>query len=223
MGGDGNCDGDGTGATMAIDVRRERAELYRAGARDFVEVVVPPAEYLAVDGHGDPNTSDDYAAAAAALYTAGYAVRAAVKARTGEAFVVGPLEGLWTAADPAAFATGRKADWDWTMLIPLPAVVSAEDVAAGLATAAERKPDVPVSRVRPLALDEGRSLQILHVGSYDDEAPTLARLHHEVMPARGFTWNGPHHEIYLGDPRRVPPERLRTVLRQPVRPVRPVG
>ncbi|GIG36955.1 GyrI-like domain-containing protein [Cellulomonas pakistanensis] len=204
---------------MAIDIRRERAALYRASARDVDEVVVPPADYLAADGHGDPNTSPDYAEAVSALYTAGYAVRAALTARTGEAFVVGPLEGLWSSADPAAFATGRKDDWDWTMLIPLPAAVTAEDVAAGLAAAVERKPDVPVDRVRPLALDEGRSLQILHVGPYDAEAPTLARLHHEVMPARGLTWNGPHHEIYLGDPRRVAPERLRTVLRQPVRAV----
>jgi hypothetical protein len=203
---------------MAIDVRRERADLYRAG-RDWAEVEVRPADYLAVDGHGDPNTAPEYADAVAALYGAGYAVRAALKARTGDAFVVGPLEGLWSSPDPAAFAEVRKADWDWTMLIPLPAAVSADDVAVGLGAAAARKPDLPVDRVRPLTLDEGRSLQVLHVGSYDDEAPTLARLHHELMPARGLTWNGRHHEIYLGDPRRVAPERLRTILRQPVRPV----
>ena len=203
---------------MAIDVRRERADLYRAG-RDWAEVDVPPAEYLAVDGHGDPNTAAEYADAVAALYTSAYAVRAVLKARTGEAFVVGPLEGLWSSPDPAAFAEGRKADWDWTMLIPLPGAVVPDDVAAGLAAAATRRPARPVDRVRPLTLDEGRSLQVLHVGSYDDEAPMLARLHHELMPARGLTWNGRHHEIYLGDPRRVPAERLRTVLRQPVRPV----
>ncbi|WP_158370155.1 GyrI-like domain-containing protein [Cellulosimicrobium cellulans] len=202
---------------MAIDVRRERAEQYRAGV-EWAEVVVPPADYLAVDGHGDPNTSAAYADAVGALYTAAYAVRAELKRRTGEAFVVGPLEGLWSSADPAAFTAGRKGDWCWTMLIPLPDAVAAEDVADGLAAAAGRKPDLPVDRVRPLTLDEGRCLQVLHVGSYDDEAPTLARLHHEVMPDRGLTWNGRHHEIYLGDPRRVAPERLRTVLRQPVRP-----
>lgn len=202
---------------MAIDVRRERADLYRAG-RDWAEVDVPPAEYLAVDGHGDPNTAAEYADAVAALYASAYAVRAALKARTGEAFVVGPLEGLWSSDDPAAFAQGRKAAWDWTMLLPLPAAVSPDDVAAGLAAARARKPGLPVERVRPLTLDEGRSLQVLHVGSYDDEAPTLARLHHELMPERRLTWNGRHHEIYLGDPRRVAPERLKTVLRQPVRP-----
>lgn len=202
---------------MPTDVRRERADLYRAGP-EWAEVVVPPADYLAIDGHGDPNTSAAYADAVGALYTAAYAVRAALKRRTGEPFVVGPLEGLWSSADPAAFAAGRKGDWDWTMLIPLPAAVTRDDVAAGLTAAAARKQDLPVDRVGPLTLDEGRSLQALHLGPYDDEGPALARLHHEVMPARGLTWNGRHHEIYLGDPRRVAPERLRTVLRQPVRP-----
>lgn len=204
---------------MRIDLQRERRDLYRPGTADFTEVVVPPTTYLAVDGHGDPNTSAEYAAAVSALYTGGYGVRAAVKARTGSDFVVGPLSGLWSADDPAAFITGTKADWDWTMLIPLPDLVAEPDIDLGLATAARKKPELPVDRVRPLLLDEGRCLQIMHVGSYDDEAPTLARLHHQVMPARGLTWNGPHHEIYLGDPRRTAPERLRTVLRQPVRPV----
>lgn len=203
---------------MTIDVRRERAELYRAG-RDWAEVDVPPADYLAVDGHGDPNTAPAFAEAVSALYAAGYAVRSALRARTGEVFVVGPLEGLWSSDDPASFAAGRKADWDWTMLLPLPDAVAGEDVTAGLAAAAARRPGLPADRVRPLRLHEGRSLQVLHVGSYDDEAPTLARLHHELLPERGLTWGGRHHEIYLGDRRRVAPERLRTILRQPVRPV----
>ncbi|MBW0254827.1 GyrI-like domain-containing protein [Cellulomonas sp. PS-H5] len=201
---------------MPTDVRRERADLYRAGP-GWDEVVVPPADYLAADGHGDPDSAA-YADAVAALYTAAYAVRAAVKRRTGDAFVVGPLEGLWSSADPSAFTEGRRGDWDWTMLIPLPAAVTGEDVADGLTAAAARGTGLPVDRVVPFTLDEGRSLQALHVGPYDDEGPALARLHREVMPARGLTWNGRHHEIYLGDPRRVAPERLRTVLRQPVRP-----
>ena len=105
------------------------------------------------------------------------------------------------------------------MLIPLPEHVSADDIATGLASAAKKKPDASLDRVRALTLAEGRCLQIMHVGPYAEEGPTLARLHHEVMPARGLTWNGPHHEIYLGDPRRAAPEKLRTVLRQPVRPI----
>jgi hypothetical protein len=202
---------------MRLDVKQDRKALYRPGTADFVEVDVPPATYLAVDGHGDPNTAPAYAAAVGALYAAGYATRAALKARTGDDFVVGPLEGLWTSADPAAFTARSKADWDWTMLIPLPDPVHADDAAQGQAAAAARKPDLPVADVRVQRLHEGRALQILHVGPYDDEGPTLARLHHEVMPRLGLTWNGPHHEIYLGDPRRSAPGTLRTVLRQPVR------
>ena len=203
---------------MKIDLKKDRKDLYQPGAKDFTEVDVPPTTYLALDGHGDPNTSQEYASAVEALYAAAYATKFAFKARAGDDFVVGPLEGLWSSDDPRVFAAGRKADWDWTMMIPLPDPVSADDISQGLAKAASRKPDLPVDRIRVLDLVEGRSLQVMHVGSYDDEAPTLARLHDEVMPARGLTWNGRHHEIYLSDPRKVAPEKLRTVLRQPVRP-----
>ena len=152
-------------------------------------------------------------------YASAYATKFAFRDRTGDDFVVSPLEGLWSSEDPATFTERRKGEWDWTMLIAFPETVDREDLAQGLARAAHKKPELPVSDVRVLKLTEGRSLQIMHVGSYDDEGPTLARLHHGVMPAQGFTFNGPHHEIYLGDPRRAAPETLRTVLRQPVRPV----
>ena len=203
---------------MKIDLKNDRKELYRPGTKDFVELDVPPMTYLAIDGHGDPNTSDEYATALAALYPTAYAVKLGFRARTGDDFVVGPLEGLWSSEDPTAFTARRKHEWDWTMLLPLPDPVGAVDVEQGVATATARKPDLPIDRVRVLELNEGRSLQIMHVGSFDDEAAVLARLHDEVMPARDLTWNGPHHEIYLSDPRRVAPHRLRTILRQPVRP-----
>lgn len=202
---------------MRIDVKRDRPDLYRPGSTDFVEVDVPPTAYLATDGRGDPNTSPAYAAAVAALYTVGYAVKFALRARTGDDLVVGPLEGLWSSADHTAYRDRRKGEWDWTMLLPLPDLVTREEVEAAREAAAARKAALPVDAVRWFELVEGRSLQIMHIGSYDDEGPTLARLHEEIMPARGLTWNGRHHEIYLGDPRRTAPERLRTVLRQPVR------
>lgn len=202
---------------MKIDLKRDRKDLYRPGVRDFVEVHVPRMRYLAIDGHGDPNHAEEYTSVVAALYAAAYAVKFAARSGVGVDFVVGPLEGLWSSADLTAFAAGRKADWDWTMLIPLPEQVPVEDVDAGMAKARETKPELRIADVRTIELDEGRSLQIMHVGSYDDEAPTLARLHEEIMPSRGLTWNGPHHEIYLSDPRRVPQEKLRTVLRQPVK------
>lgn len=199
---------------MPIDLKTRFRDRYTPPADRFTEVDIPPTAYLAVDGRGDPNTAAEYAQAVAALYRSAYAVRAAVKRRTGEVFTVGPLEGLWSSEDPAAFRRRAKADWDWTMLLPLPEEVSDGDLAAGLTAAAAAEPGLPAVRV--LTLAEGRCLQILHVGSYDDEAPTLAKLHDEVMPERGLTWNGRHHEIYLSDPRRTPAEKLRTILRQPV-------
>lgn len=203
---------------MRIDLKKDLRELYQPGPEGFADVVVPPRDYLAIDGHGDPNTTGAYLLAVQALYAGAYAVRAAFKTRTGDDFVVGPLEGLWSSRDPSAFSAGRKAEWDWTMLIPWPAAVSDQDIQRGLSAATTRKPDLPIPGLRTLALDEGRVLQILHIGPYDAEGPTLARLHHEVMPAAGLTWNGRHHEIYLGDPRRTAPEKLRTILRQPLRP-----
>ncbi|MDO5512993.1 GyrI-like domain-containing protein [Corynebacterium sp.] len=181
---------------MTIDLKKDLPGLYRPSGREFVEVVVPPMRYLSVSGHGDPNTSPLYRAALEQLYPAAYAVRKRFRARTGEVFVVGPLEGLWWADDPADFVARRKDNWRWQMLIPLPAQVVESDL-AGV--------DVDVALI-----DEGRCLQIMHTGPYDDEGPTLARLHAEVMPRLGVTFNGPHHEIYLGDPRRSAPERLRT-------------
>ena len=204
---------------MRTDIKKDRKDLYLPGRADFTEVDVPAMTYLAIDGHGDPNTSPAYATAIQALYAGAYAIRAVLKKRTGDDFVVGPLEGLWTSADNAAFVAGDKGEWDWTMMIPLPEAVSSQDIAEGLAQAARKKPELPVSALKELSLNEGRSLQILHVGTYDDETPTLARLHDEIMPGLGLTWNGPHHEIYLSDPRRVAPERMKTVLRQPVRSV----
>lgn len=201
---------------MRIDLKKDLPHLYRPGTREFVEVDVPPTAYLAVDGRGDPGTAAAYPTALELLYTGAYAVRAALKGRTGDAFVVGPLEGLWTSADPGAFTQRRKDEWDWTMLLPLPELVSEPDVSQGLGAARLRKPGLPWDRLEARTLHEGRCLQILHVGSFEDEGPTLARLHEEIMPARGLTFAGPHHEIYLSDARLVPPERMRTILRQPV-------
>ena len=203
---------------MRTDIKKDRKDLYLPGRADFTEVDVPAMTYLAIDGHGDPNTSPAYATAIQALYAGAYAIRSAFKKRTGDDFVVGTLEGLWTSADNSAFATRDKGEWDWTMMIPLPDAVSSQDIVDGLGRAARKKPELPIDALKEFPLSEGRSLQILHVGTYNDEAPTLARLHDEVMPRLGLTWNGPHHEIYLSDPRRVAPEKMKTVLRQPVSP-----
>lgn len=196
------------------DVKRARRELYSATA-DFTLVDVPALQYLAVDGHGDPNTVPAYTEAVEALYSVAYTVKFASKA-LGRDFVVAPLEGLWRAGDPAVFVTGDKDAWDWTMIINQPDWITQEMVGAAIATAGAKKALPALDRLSLVTVDEGVSVQVLHVGPYDAEAPTLDRLHHEYMPAHQLTFNGDHHEIYLSDPRRAEPAKLKTILRQPV-------
>jgi len=207
------------GGMDKYDVKVALKALYSPSAKEFSRVTVPPMQYLAVDGHGDPNTSPVYADAVEALYSVGYAVKFDSKNAQGRDFVVGPLEGLWRADDPSVFTTRDKGAWEWTMLISQPEWVTGEMVARAVDRVRVKKPGSTLDSVRFLRLDEGDSVQILHLGSYDDEAPTLAKLHDEYLPAHGLTFNGDHHEIYLSDPRRIEPARLKTVLRQPVRPV----
>jgi hypothetical protein len=140
--------------------------------------------------------------------------------RTGEDFVVGPLEGLWWAEDYAAFTVRAKDSWQWTMLISQPAWIG-EDAVEEARESVRRKKKIDAA-VRLEKLHEGRCAQVLHVGSYDDEGPLLARLHGEFLEGQGLEPAGLHHEVYLGDPRRVEPAKLKTVLRQPVAGVPPM-
>jgi hypothetical protein len=187
--------------------------LYRATTKPQL-VQVPALRFLCLDGHGDPNTSQAYAAAVQALYSVSYAAKFAVKKAGGPAFKVSPLEGLWWAADMSTFLSGDKSEWDWTMMIRQPDAVTG-DLVARLADEVAATKSMPVAKeLRLISFEEGAAAQVLHVGPYDTEGPTIARLH-EFIQAHGFTLDGRHHEIYLGDPRRSAPERLRTIIRQP--------
>jgi hypothetical protein len=199
----------------SYDVKKALPALYAPKAADFSVVDVPEMSFLMADGHGDPNVSPAYAEAVEALFTLAYAVRAIAKVELGRVHTVGPLEGLWSAEDPRVFVTGDKDAWDWTLMIVQPDWITPDLVDAGRARAAKRSP-AALDRVRSARYAEGTSVQILHVGPYDAEGPTLARLHDEYLPAHALTFNGPHHEIYLSDARRTDPAKLRTVLRQPV-------
>jgi len=198
-----------------LDLKKERKALFTAPQGEFAAVTVPRALYLMTDGHGDPNASPEYPRAVEALYSTAYALKFACKAE-GRDFVVAPLEGLWSAADPNSFVERRKHEWDWTMLIMVPDFVDQAAFESARGKAQAKLGPLPAS-LRLEALEEGLCLQALHVGSYDQEGPLLARLHNAIMPAGGYDFAGPHHEIYLGDPRRTEPARLKTILRQPVR------
>jgi hypothetical protein len=199
-----------------IDLRKERPDLYAPTAKDFSIVDVPPFHFFLIDGKGDPNTSEDYAHAVEALHALSYATKFASKKQLERDYVVAPLEGLWHADDPSAFTDRQKGDWSWTMMIRQPDWIT-EDLVDVARDASAKKKLTALDQVRAEQYDEGRAVQILHVGSYDDEAPTIARLHGEFLPENDLVENGLHHEIYLGDPRKVEPAKLKTVLRQPVR------
>ncbi len=189
---------------------------YRAKAGVFEVIEMPPLSYLMIDGHGDPNAGGPFAAAVSALFSTGYKLKFASKLELGRDYTVMPLEGLWSAADNANFTTELdKASWDWTLLMMVPDWITPDLLAAAQA-AAEAKGGAAVSQVRLETLNEGRCVQTLHLGPFDDEGPVLHRLHQEFVPNNGLQLRDRHHEIYLSDFTKTAPAKLRTVLRHPV-------
>jgi len=200
----------------SYDVKRELKRIYAPRNTDWALVDVPEQRFLAIDGHGDPNTSAEYARAVEALYAVAYTIKFASK-DNGRDLVVAPLEGLWWAENPEVFTTRAKDSWNWRMLISQPDWVT-DDMIAEAKDVAKKKKGLPaIAGVRRETLHEGTCAQVLHIGPYDDEGPVLARLHDTWLAENGLRMSGLHHEIYLGDPRRADPAKLRTILRQPVR------
>lgn len=193
---------------------------------DFIDL--PELAFLSVTGRGAPRAAA-FAEAVSALYTVSYSVHRLLKQQQGTAPKVRPLEALWwtddedqqrlvraAAAGATATMAGDPATWRWQAMIAQPEPIDARLVAQALHPARAKR--VPaLDSVRYIRWTEGRCAQILHVGPYGEEAPTIARLHAAIAEA-GCRPRGRHHEIYLGDPRRSAPEHLRTVLRQPVEP-----
>ena len=206
--------------TAKLDFKTAMKAHFQPPIGRFAEINVPKLSFVMVDGAGNPNTSAAYRVALEWLYSTSYAMKFAAKEQLGRDYVVPPLEGLWWADDPQDFVLRNKEAWNWTMMIMVPDFVTKDMFDTATQKTIGKLGDPP-GTFRMSSLHEGRCLQTMHIGSYDDEGPTLARLHHEIMPKAGLTFNGPHHEIYIGDPRRVAPERLKTVLRQPVRPLLP--
>ena len=202
-----------------VDLRRELSALYSAKqVPAFVDV--PELPILMIDGHGDPNTAPAYTDAVQALYSVAYTIRFTLKRRQDAVHApVMPLEGLWWTPDMTTFSTDDKSQWNWTMMIVLPEQATAPVVEDARVAAARKHPEVPLGLVRLERFAEGRCAQVLHAGPYSAEGPTVAALH-AFITANGCTLTGRHHEIYLGDPRRTAPGRLRTILRQPVAPAR---
>ena len=192
--------------------------LYRPSTT-FEIVEVPPLTYLMYDGSGNPNTAPAYTHALESLYPVAYAIKFLSKQHLGRDYVVPPLEGLWWSSDWSNFTTQRNKElWQWTMMILLPEWIPPDLYDQALQAVRRKKPHLLVDGLRMESYHEGRCVQIMHHGAYDDEGPVLARLHQEWLPTHGYRERGKHHEIYLSDPRRVPSSKLKTVLRQPIQP-----
>jgi hypothetical protein len=198
-----------------IDWKKDLKQLYFPPQGKFTLVDVPALNFLMVDGHGDPNTATEYTDAIQALYSMAYTVKFALKPQ-GVEFSVAPLEGLWWTPDMAQFSDQDKSAWDWTMMILQPDAVTSDVVDAARAEALKKKGLPALERVRLEMYHEGPSVQTLYLGPYADEGPTIAAMH-RYAEEQGYALRGKHHEIYMGDPRRSAPEKLKTVIRQPVR------
>ncbi len=199
-----------------VDFKKELKQFYRVSAKEVSEVVVPTFRYLMIDGEGDPNTSTEYVQAVEALFSVSYTAKFAVK-RGPEAidYAVMPLEGLWWADDMSAFVVGDKTKWKWTMMILQPSFVKDEVIVKAIADV-ERKKKLPaISKLRLEEFTEGRCAQILHVGPFAEEGPTIVRLHEFIDTRSSKT--GKHHEIYLSDIRRADPKKWKTIIRQPMK------
>lgn len=198
-----------------IDLKKELKQFYRPSAKEVVQVDVPEFRFLMIDGEGDPNTSDEFARAVEALFSVSYTTKFMVKKGADAVdYVVMPLEALWWADDMSAFTGGDKSAWKWTAMIMQPDFVAAASIESAMAEVRKKKAMPALGKLRLQHFTEGKCAQILHVGPFSEEGPTIQRVH-EFVEARS-SLAGKHHEIYLSDIRRGDPANWKTVIRQPM-------
>lgn len=199
-----------------IDFKKEFKSLYSASKRKPVFVEVPEMNFLMIDGKGDPNIVPEFQAALDALYPVSYSLKFMSKKELNRDYVVMPLEGLWWADDLKDFANGNKENWKWTLMIMQPEFIEESMIKTAIKETKKKKDLPAMSKIRYEKYEEGFSVQIMHVGAYSEETLTIKKLHH-FAKEKGYLLRRKHHEIYLSDPRRTKPERLRTILRQPLK------
>jgi hypothetical protein len=199
-----------------VDLKKDLKQFYQPSAKNVAEVVVPTMNFLMIDGEGDPNDSQTYAEAVEGLFMVSYAVKFLVKkGATAVDYGVMPLEGLWWAKDMSRFSTEDKSDWKWTMMIMQPSFVAQSVIDRAISEVKEKKKPAAIERMRFESFTEGRCAQILHIGPFTDEGPTIAKVH-AFIDARGKK-TGKHHEIYLTDIRKADSAKWKTIIRQPMR------
>jgi len=198
-----------------IDLKKELKQLYNPSTKEVTIINVPDMNFLMVDGEGAP-ASPEYVASLEALYPVAYALKFKVKKDKGIDYGVMPLEGLWWMEDMAKFSVDRKDEWKWTNMIMQPKYVTEADFKTAIQQVRKKKSPTALDKVRFECYHEGKAAQIMHLGPYSTEGFNVQKIH-EAIKAAGYQLSGKHHEIYLGDPRRTAPEKLKTVLRQPMK------
>lgn len=199
-------------AATTIDLKKEYAALYRASAKVPEFLDVPELRYIAIGGQGSPE-GGAFQEAIAAMYAVAYGCKLGAKKELALDYSVMPLEGLWWMASGGPITTVQSEDARWQLLILVPPELPEELFKQVQIVAQAKAPKAAVARL--ITLKEGRAAQVMHIGPYDAEAATIERLEAFARES-GFVFCGKHHEIYLGDPRRAAPEKLRTIIRHPV-------
>ena len=203
-----------------VDLKKELKHLYNPSGKEVGLVDVPQMNFVMLDGSGDPNTARAYQDAIEALYAISYALKFAVKRDQGIDYGVMPLEGLWWTDNMSLFSITNKGIWKWTAMIMQPEYVTRTLFESALEQVEKKKSLPGLTLARFESFKEGQAAQTLYVGPYSAEGLTIARIH-EFIKARGYAFDGlkqKHHEIYLSDPRKAAPDKLKTVIRQPFQP-----
>ncbi|NTW88623.1 MAG: hypothetical protein HGB26_05770 [Desulfobulbaceae bacterium] len=199
-----------------IDFKKELKHLYHSSAKEIIEVDVPAMNFLMVDDEGDPNTSQAYSEAIEALFAVAYTVKFMVKkGKLAIDYGVMPLEGLWWADDMTRFSPDDKSNWKWTAMIMQPSFVTPDLVEFALTEVKKKKNPAAISKVQFALWSEGKCAQIMHIGPFSEEGPTIERLH-RFIEASNRQRVGKHHEIYLSDIRKADPKNWKTIIRQPM-------
>lgn len=199
----------------AVDFKKELKQFYNISGSEVVIVDVPPMNFLMVDGAGNPNATQEFQDAVEVLYGVSYALKFRLKKAGLMNYIVMPLEGLWWTESMAEFDLEDKGKWRWTLMIMQPETVT-EELFNEAAGEIRKKKDIHLlSKIRYERYAEGLSAQIMHIGPYNTEGPDVTELHNFIRES-GYVPSGKHHEIYLSDPRRAKPEKIRTLIRQPI-------
>jgi hypothetical protein len=199
------------------DFKKKFKYLYAPSAKKAEFINVPEMNFIKIDGKGDPNSSQEFQDAIEALYALSYTLKFMIKKSDAEKdYVVSPLEGLWWVEDMNKFSIKNKDAWFWTLMIMQPEYVTQKNYETAVIEVRRKKNPTALSKARFETYNEGESAQIMHIGPFDREEPTINNLH-AFIEESGKEKRGRHHEIYLSDFRKADPEKLKTIIRQPVK------